>query len=160
MCTSLMRPFHHLRSDVSVMETHLISLRRHAEALSGSRDSADAHVAAIMDILDMDRTALPLASSAKVGLFKLYSRLYATLYPLEAPAQVRARQILLLVLMEGFSIRQVAEILETAPAEIVAVLKSAGCTRLEAPRTGTVIPRSKARSVPRVADGPPVQALC
>lgn len=62
-------------------------------------------MAAVMDILTMDETALPSASDSQVALFKLYSRLYARLFNQKDPAQTRARQILLLVLMEGFSNR-------------------------------------------------------
>lgn len=160
MRSSLMNPFHHLRSNIGVLEAHLPSLHRHAAALSGSQASADAYMAAMADILAMDMTALPDASSTKVSLFKLYTRLYASLFNLEEPLQARARQILLLVLMEGFSNREAAEILGTSVSEIVIILKSAGCTKPESIRTGVMGNRGKDRPGYRSMRGYSSQATC
>ncbi len=160
MRTSLMNPFHHLRSDVSVMEAYLPSLHRHAEAMTGSRESAGAYMAAMADILAMDGATLPVASGPRVCLFKLYTRLYATLVNLEDPAQTRARQILLLVLMEGFSNGEAAEILDTSVAEIVTTLKSAGCTKPDASRTRTTGTRNGGRPSYRSIRALTLEAVC
>ncbi len=160
MRTALMNPFQHLRSDVGVMKAHLPSLRRHAEAMTGSRESADAYMAAMADILALDAAVLPAASSAKTSLFKLYTRLYANLFTREDPAQARARQILLLILMEGFSNREVAEILESSVSEIVTVLKTAGCTKPEATRTRAMGRGGKGRPSYRSIRGATVEAAC
>lgn len=126
MRNSFMQPFYHLRHD-----SHLPSLRRFAEAMSGCRDIADIQMAAVIDRLATDTAALPAASSTKVGLFKLY----AGMCPLEQSAQARLRQVLLLVLMAGFSKKETAEILDVAMAEVVTILKSASCVRTD--RIGT-----------------------
>lgn len=160
MRTSLMHPFHRLRSNLHVVQAHLPALRRHAGALSGSQQSADAHMAAMTDILTMDERALPDASTSKVALFKLYTQLYARLFNLEDPAQTRARQILLLVLIEGFSNREAAEILDTGVAEIVLILRSAGCTKPETVRTSVMAVRGKGRPGYRAIRGPSLQAAC
>ncbi|MFV3127298.1 hypothetical protein [Niveispirillum sp. KHB5.9] len=118
-------------SGSDVVRACLPSLRRHAEAMSGNQDSADAYMAAMMDILAIDRSPLPVASSPKVALFKLYTRLYAHLCNQRQPAQARMRQVLLLVLMEGFSNREAAEILDVSMVEVVTILRAAGCTKPE-----------------------------
>lgn len=142
MRNTLMPTFHRLRFGTKqcgeegspgsdAVRACLPSLRRHAEAMSGTLDAAEAYMAAMMDILAIDRSALPVASSPKVALFKLYTRLYAHLCNQGQLAQARMRQILLLVLMEGFSNREAAEVLDVSMAEVVTILKAAGCTKPE-----------------------------
>lgn len=145
MQNPLMQLIHHPRSVAGIVEAHFPALRRHAEAMSGSRNAADAYMAAVMDILAVDITALPAASNARIGLFKLYTRLYASLASLEQPAQARARQVLLLVLMEGFSKKDTAEILDVSMAEVVTILKAAGAAMPELTCKGVGVSCGKGR---------------
>ncbi|MBP7337476.1 hypothetical protein [Niveispirillum sp.] len=157
MHASFIKTIDRLRRDA--IDAELPSLRRHAEAMSDNRASADVYVAAVTDILSTDLSALPAASSAKVGLFKLYTRLYAHLFNAEQRAEARARQVLLLVMMEGFSNGEAAEILDLSMAQVIAILKSAGCTTPELNRTRAAGNRGAVRRVVRsVRVSPPANA--
>ena len=118
---------------------HLPFLRRYARALTGSQNSGDAYVAAVLETLILDISAFPAASNDRVALYKLFSKLFgsisvelkeikspfawernAELYLASIPA--KARQAILLVAVEGFSSRETAEILEMSEDELGAVL--------------------------------------
>ncbi|MFV3130914.1 hypothetical protein [Niveispirillum sp. KHB5.9] len=158
MRASLMQTIHRLRR--GSIEVQLPSLRRHAEAMSGSREAAEAYVDAVMDIVTAEHGALPPASSARVGLFKLYTRLYAHLFNQEQRAGTRARQVLLLVLMEGFSNEEAAEVLNVSMAEVITILKSAGCATPEFNRSGAVGDRRPTRPLHRSIRMSPLAAAC
>lgn len=160
MQNSTMKLIHHPRLPADAPEAHLASLRRHAEAMSGSRESADAYVAAVMDILALDSNALPDASSVKVGLFKLYTRLYAHLLTQGQPFQAQIRQILLLTLMEGFSKKETAEILDVSMAEVVTILKFASGATPDAKRSIPVGHAGKGRPSYRPIRKPALEVAC
>ncbi len=121
---------------------HLPYLRRYSRALMGSQNSGDAYVAAVLEALISDISIFPTASSDRVSLYKLFSKLFgsvtvdlkeiqspfawernAELYMASIPA--KARQAILLVAVEGFSSRETAEILETNEADLGNILSTA-----------------------------------
>jgi DNA-directed RNA polymerase specialized sigma24 family protein len=121
---------------------HLPYLRRYARALTGSQTSGDAYVAAVLEALIADISIFPAASSDRVSIFKLFTRLFgsvsvelkeihspfawernAELYLASIPPA--ARQAVLLVAVEGFATRETAEILSMTEAELGALLSEA-----------------------------------
>lgn len=115
--------------DLSSVEPHLPALRRHAEAMSGSQASADAYTAALLEIVATDSSILPAGPDGKVGLFKLYNRLYANLFNqdrLEGDAyrwlSWQARQVMFLVLSEDFTIDEAADIMDIPTSEVEAIV--------------------------------------
>ncbi|MFV3126988.1 hypothetical protein [Niveispirillum sp. KHB5.9] len=119
--------------DLSGVEPHLPALRRHAEAMSGSQASADAYTGALLEILATDSSILPAGSSSKVGLFKLYNRLYANLFNQDRREEDgyrqlswQARQVLFLVLSEDFTIDETADIMDMTASEVEAIVRTGG----------------------------------
>ncbi len=110
-------------------------LRRFGRALTGSQASGDAYVAAVLEAIVGDPTALPRKSDITVSLYALFCRLWGTLdingrSDGPAPASEmnadrrlaalvpRERLVFLLRVLEGFTTPQTAEILGTDEAEI------------------------------------------
>jgi DNA-directed RNA polymerase specialized sigma24 family protein len=108
---------------------HLPYLRRFSRAVSGSQQSGDALVAAMLEAIVADLDVFPQASNARVSLYKVFARLFTSVVirvPEEqsGPAWERkaaanltaispqARQAFLLVAVEGFSDEEAAEILD------------------------------------------------
>ena len=121
---------------------HLPYLRRYSRALTGSQNSGDTYVSAVLEALIADISIFPSASSDRVALYKLYSKLFgsmtldlkeiqspfawernAELYMASIPP--KARQAILLVAVEGFSSRETAEILEASEGELGQILSTA-----------------------------------
>jgi DNA-directed RNA polymerase specialized sigma24 family protein/CheY-like chemotaxis protein len=107
---------------------HLPYLRRYARALTGTQSSGDAYVAAAIDALIQDPTVLDESARARIGLFRLFTKIWNSVAvnglsdPPDAdlPAEQRIahitpqpRQAFLLVALEGFSEEQAAKILAT-----------------------------------------------
>lgn len=108
---------------------HLPYLRRYARAVSGSQESGDAMVAAVLEAIIADVSVFPEASSERVALYRLFAKLYTPIaqkFPAEVaqPAWERKaaanlgalaspqRQAFLLVAVEGFSEQEAAEVLD------------------------------------------------
>jgi DNA-directed RNA polymerase specialized sigma24 family protein/CheY-like chemotaxis protein len=102
-------------------------LRRYARALSGSQGSGDAYVAATLEALIANPQVIDSASSSRVGLYRLFTKIWnsvpvngkpdatvAVLPPEQHLTQItpRPRQAFLLVALEGFSEEDAAEILD------------------------------------------------
>jgi len=121
---------------------HLPYLRRFSRAVTGSQGSGDAYVAATLEALIADVSIFPDASSDRIALYKLFSRLFtSSSVRVPAPASnfaweqraannlagmsERPRQAFLLVAVEGFSNPQGAEILDVTPEEFTALLNQA-----------------------------------
>lgn len=121
---------------------HLPYLRRFARAVSGSQSSGDAMVAATLEALVADPSVFPTASSDRIALFRLYSKLFGT-FDVEIPREVPEsawersaltnlsalaplpRQAFLLAAVEGFDESEAAEILDIAEERLLALLRSA-----------------------------------
>jgi DNA-directed RNA polymerase specialized sigma24 family protein len=121
---------------------HLPYLRRFSRAVTGSQASGDAYVAATLEALIADVSIFPEASSDRISLYKLFSRLFSSSsVQVPAPAsnfaweqraasnlaslEERPRQAFLLVAVEGFTNAQAAEILDAEPEEFMALLNQA-----------------------------------
>ena len=121
---------------------HLPYLRRYARALTGSQNSGDAYVAAVLEAVIADISVFPASTNDRISLFKLFSTLFgsvtielkeiqspfvwernAELYIATIPPL--ARQALLLVAVEGFSTRETAEILGMNESELGKILGDA-----------------------------------
>ncbi len=107
---------------------HLPYLRRYARALSGTQTSGDAYVRACLEAIVADATVLGTDVPPRVGLYRLFHRLWSTTNVdaraagadrrFESGVERRLeeltpahRQALLLTAMEGFSSKQTAQIL-------------------------------------------------
>lgn len=117
---------------------HLPSLRRFARALSGSQESGDAYVVALLEALVENPAIFPVGLEPKIALYRLFLKIWnsvdANAFPnLSARSEAlrglqavtpKPRQAFLLLSVEGFDPEAISEILETDVAE-VAVLVSA-----------------------------------
>jgi CheY-like chemotaxis protein/DNA-directed RNA polymerase specialized sigma24 family protein len=110
----------------NTLSPHLPLLRRYARALTGSQRSGDAFVAATLQALIDDRTALDPALTPRVGLYRAFHVIWASAHiesgveetGLAAKAQERLRaltpmnrQALLLTAVEGFTPDETARII-------------------------------------------------
>jgi DNA-directed RNA polymerase specialized sigma24 family protein len=121
---------------------HLPYLRRFSRAVSGSQQSGDALVAAMLEAIVADISIFPEASSSRVALYKIFARLFTsvamrvppehaqTAWEQRASANLsalspRPRQAFLLVAVEGFSDEEAAEILDIDAQEFSSLLTQA-----------------------------------
>ncbi|MDQ6433589.1 response regulator [Mesorhizobium sp. LHD-90] len=121
---------------------HLPYLRRFSRAVSGSQQSGDALVAAMLEAIVSDVNIFPDATNARIGLYKVFAKLFtsvairvpddhaATGWERHAAANLtalspRPRQAFLLVAVEGFSDEEAAEILDADVPEFNRLLAQA-----------------------------------
>ena len=121
---------------------HLPFLRRFSRAVSGSQESGDALVAAMLEAIIADIDIFPEASSDRIALYKVFAKLFTSVairVPQEqaqSPWEQRAaanlnaiaprpRQAFLLVAVEGFSEDEAAEILDAGDQEFSELLAQA-----------------------------------
>lgn len=121
---------------------HLPFLRRFSRAVTGSQSSGDALVAATLEAIIADMSVFPELSSDRVGLYRVFTRLFTSVgirvpeIEGRAPWEDRAaanlaalaplpRQAFLLVAVEGFSEADAAEILDIDTSEFSALLMQA-----------------------------------
>ncbi len=120
---------------------HLPLLRRYARALTGSQASGDAYVAAMLEALLQDSTLLEEKLGPRVGLFRLFTRIWnsvslnegAEKVPAQAASEQRlssltapTRQAFLLLSLEGFSEEEVAHVLSTDVEKVRELADAAG----------------------------------
>ncbi|MGB3417214.1 MAG: response regulator [Mesorhizobium sp.] len=108
---------------------HLPYLRRFSRAVSGSQESGDALVAAMLEAIIADVDIYPQASNDRIALYKIFAKLFTSVairvpqeeapsaWEQRAAANLNAlaplqRQAFLLVAVEGFSEEEAAEILD------------------------------------------------
>ena len=116
-------------------------LRRYARAMSGSQGSGDAYVAATLEALIANPQVIDSASSSRVGLYRLFTKIWnsvpvngkpdasvAVLPPEQHLTQItpRPRQAFLLVALEGFSEEDAAEILDCDLATLRGLVEESG----------------------------------
>jgi CheY-like chemotaxis protein len=122
---------------------HLPFLRRYARALTGSQESGDAHVVALLEALIADpRIVDDESGDVRIGLYAAFQRLWSSAEidvtgagcaaPRERAAHERlgrltprARQALLLTAVEGFSRGEAGRILGGDTAEVDLLVDSA-----------------------------------
>ena len=122
---------------------HLPYLRRFARALSGTQASGDAYVVAMLEALVEDSSAFPRDVAARLALYRTFLKLWSSVgvnttvsgaveldrssaeRNLEALTP-RPRQAFLLRTVEGFSIEEVATIMDISAIEAASLIQAAG----------------------------------
>lgn len=121
---------------------HLPYLRRFSRAVSGSQESGDALVAAMLEAIIADISIFPKASSDRIALYRIFAKMFTSVairipqdqsvtdWEQRAAANLNAlaplqRQAFLLVAVEGFSEQESAEILDVDEAEFSSLLSKA-----------------------------------
>jgi DNA-directed RNA polymerase specialized sigma24 family protein/CheY-like chemotaxis protein len=120
---------------------HLPYLRRYARALSGSQASGDAYVAAALEALIQDPKVLDTASSTRVALYRLFTKIWNSITLNGSPtgnkdnkpverhlAQIAPmpRQAFLLVALEGLSEDDAAKVLEIDVPKLRELVEQSG----------------------------------
>lgn len=116
-------------------------LRRFARALSGTQTSGDAYVVAMLEALVVDPSAFPRDVDSRIGLYRTFLKLWSSVglnttasalierSPAERNLEAltpRPRQAFLLRTVEGFSIEDVAAIMEVSAADAANLVQLAG----------------------------------
>lgn len=121
---------------------HLPYLRRFSRAVSGSQQSGDALVAAMLEAIVADMSIFPDASDPRVALYKIFAKLFTSVairvpdesaalaWERRAAANLTAlspkpRQAFLLIAVEGFTDEQAAEILDVDVSDFNRLLSQA-----------------------------------
>ncbi|MEF3366425.1 response regulator [Methylocystis sp. 9N] len=120
---------------------HLPYLRRFARALCGAQESGDAYVVATLEALISNPDAFPAETPPKVGLYRLFMKSWGAI-PLNMSPRLdenvsaaqrnlslltpRSRQAFLLKTVEGFSLSDVAAILDMGEKDVDQLLSEAG----------------------------------
>jgi len=119
---------------------HLPSLRRFARALSGSQESGDAYVVALLEALVENPSMFPSGMEPKVALYHLFLKIWnsidANAFPnfnAERSEALRGlqtltpkpRQAFLLLSVEGFDPEDIAKILDADVAEVAVLIAAA-----------------------------------
>lgn len=120
---------------------HLPYLRRFARALSGTQASGDAYVVAMLEALVEDASIFPREIDPRLGLYQTFLKLWSSVgvnvdarqgadrssaeRNLDALTP-RPRQAFLLRTVEGFSIDEVATIMDVPAQEASALVQTAG----------------------------------
>jgi DNA-directed RNA polymerase specialized sigma24 family protein len=128
-----------LRSQV--VAEYLPLLRRYARALTGSQQSGDAYVSAMLDALLQQPSLLDESRGARAGLFRLFTKIWhsvslnerSDVVPLHLPPEQRlahitpdSRQAFLLLSLEGLSEADVAFILDSDVKRVRQLADQAG----------------------------------
>jgi CheY-like chemotaxis protein/DNA-directed RNA polymerase specialized sigma24 family protein len=119
---------------------HLPSLRRFARALSGSQESGDAYVMALLEALAQEPHLFPQDLDAKIALYRTFLKIWNSV-DANAFSNVRAgqsealrglqsltpkpRQAFLLLSIEDFGEEAMTQILETDPGNLAALVEEA-----------------------------------
>ncbi len=126
----------------AAIKTYLPFMRRYARALTGSQESGDTYVSAVIETLIADPKALPDLDDKRVALYRMLSSIWSTAYvepegliaseTWEKTASLRlaslppaARQAFLLISVEGFSAAEAATILEVDEGQLEALIETA-----------------------------------
>lgn len=119
---------------------HLPSLRRFARALSGSQESGDAYVVALLEALVENPSIFPANVDAKVALYQIFLKLWnsvdANAFPNLKLGKSRCagglqtitpkpRQAFLLMSVEGFDAHAIGKILDAQQGEVAALIAAA-----------------------------------
>jgi DNA-directed RNA polymerase specialized sigma24 family protein len=121
---------------------HLPLLRRYARAVSGNQQSGDRYVAATLEALIDDPSLIEVSGPrARVSLYRLFTTIWNSItlnqvtdgYQEKLPTDRRlahmtpwTRQAFLLVMLEGFSEDEAAQILDVTDDTITDLLEQAG----------------------------------
>ncbi len=142
-------------SIASEISAHIPYVRRFARALSGSQSHGDAHVVAMLEALIEDQDLLPRDVPARIAVYKIFAKLWLSTNRSDRPIPMltehygverriemltpRSRQAFLLQAVEGFTLREVAQILEVGVDEATALVDQAGREIAEQVATSVLI---------------------
>jgi len=128
-------------SGVGEVSTSIPYVRRFARALSGSQALGDAHVVALLEAMLADADLLPKGMPARIALFRVFAKLWLStnhgvraspvgLAGMAADRRIelltpRSRQAFLLQAVEGFSIGEIAQILDASLDEAAGLIDQA-----------------------------------
>jgi CheY-like chemotaxis protein len=135
---------------------HLPYLRRFSRALTGSQNSGDAYVAALLEALIADPSKFDIEPSIRISLYRTYCRLWESItlnlkkpddsvtWEESAQRQLaniapKAREAFLLMAIEGFTKPEIGIILSKNQAEIAALLDEASQTIVNQVATDVMI---------------------
>ena len=119
---------------------HLPSLRRFARALSGSQESGDAYVVALLEALVENPSTFPANLDPKVALYQIFLKIWNSVDANAFPnlrfgksesgrglqtITPKPRQAFLLLSVEGFDALEIGEILDADQAEVAALIAAA-----------------------------------
>ncbi|MFT4078350.1 response regulator [Rhodomicrobium lacus] len=119
---------------------HLPSLRRFARALSGSQESGDAYVVALLEALVDDPALFPAGLEPKIALYRVFLKIWNSVgtndFPTFASETSEAihglqtltpkpRQAFLLLSVEGFDADAIAKILDIDTGEVALLIAAA-----------------------------------
>lgn len=132
-------------------------LRRFARALSGSQESGDAYVVAMLEVLVADSSMFPKSMDTKTAVFHTFLKVWNSIAlnetkgsgrdlslgnaperRLEAISN-RPRQAFLLITVEGLSIEKAAQVLDTTESEVRKLIDQAGKEIAEQVATSVLI---------------------
>jgi len=135
-------------------------LRRFSRAMSGSQESGDAYVVAMLEALVADQSIFPQNMSTKAGVFHAFLRIWNSVgtntregdggrdesreFSGAADRQLstithRARQAFLLMAVEGFSLDDTAQVMGLASPEVSKLVDKAGREIAEQVATSVLI---------------------
>jgi CheY-like chemotaxis protein len=111
----------------------LPALRRFGRLIAGSQSGGDAHVVATLEALSVDPSAFPSGLPARQGLYKVFLKLWnstASSVPFDPEPQNAVernleaitplpRQVFLLRAVEGFSVAEIAAMLDMSPDAVM-----------------------------------------
>ena len=134
---------------------HLPYLRRFARALEGTQQGGDAFVAATLEAIIADPASFPSDLPPRVALYRVFVKIWSSTHRGERPLRAGAledslqrnlealpaisRQAFLLRTVEGFSLDEVASVLETNPQHAAELLDTAGREIAEQVATSVLI---------------------
>lgn len=140
---------------MSLAETiapHLPYLRRFARALTGSQESGDAYVVAVLETLVADPQSFPEGNMKRVGLYKCFLKVWNSVRINQEAAAPKSqadlsleaitpmpRQAFLLASVEGFTTAQIADILDCSPEKVTQLIEDAGAQIAEQTATDVLI---------------------
>jgi DNA-directed RNA polymerase specialized sigma24 family protein len=127
----------------SLIAPQLPYLRRYARALSGTQQSGDEYVAAVLEALIADQSSFDQSLAPRIALYRTFSKLWnsfavngetdsgGVIEQDPADRRIEAltpfpRQAFLLVSVEGFTPSEAAEILEISEDEVADLITKAG----------------------------------
>ncbi|MBJ7535968.1 response regulator [Rhodomicrobium vannielii ATCC 17100] len=118
---------------------HLPSLRRFARALSGSQESGDAYVVALLEALVDDPTLFPTGLEPKIALYRVFLKIWNSVgtndFQISSETSEaihglqtltpKPRQAFLLLSVEGFDADAIAKILDIDTGEVAVLIAAA-----------------------------------
>lgn len=118
---------------------HLPYLRRFARALTGSQESGDAYVVAVLETLVADPRSFPVDEDPRVALYRSFLKIWGSVDLNHVAETMRSsvgrkldsitplpRQAFLLTSVEGFTTSEAAKVLNASVEEITTLLGQAG----------------------------------